>query len=116
MRRFIKSFSFAKCGLQTVLKEERNFRIQIFLSLAAFLVALFLRFSPGELIIIVVAATFVLTGEIVNTAVEDLCNKVEPHHDPEIGKIKDTMAAYVLLSSFSALIMVVIIYANHFLN
>jgi diacylglycerol kinase len=114
MRRFIKSFSFAANGMRTVLREERNFRIQIFLALAAFVGALYFRFSYTELVIILIAGTFVLAGEIVNTAIEDLCDKVEPHHDPQIGKIKDTMAAYVLLCSFSALVMVVIVYIYHF--
>lgn len=116
MRRFIRSFSFAANGIRTVLSEERNFQIQIFLAFAAFITALYFNFSPIELIIVIVAGTFVLTGEIVNTAIEDLCNKVEPHHDSQIGKIKDTMAAYVLLCSFTALIMVLIIFVYHFSN
>lgn len=50
-------------------------------------------------------------GEIVNTAIEDICNKIEPNQNPVIGKIKDTMAGYVLVSSVAALIAGIILFS-----
>ncbi|MEI6479125.1 MAG: diacylglycerol kinase [bacterium] len=52
----------------------------------------------------------------MNTAIEDLCNKVEPEHDPAIGKIKDTMAAFVFVSSIGVSILGILIFAHHFIQ
>ena len=57
---------------------------------------------------------FVLTAETFNTALEELCDKFQPTHDPHIGKIKDLAAAAVLVSSITALIVGLIIYVPYF--
>ena len=56
----------------------------------------------------------VLSAEILNTAVEDLCNKIEPNQDNAIGKIKDVVAAFVLVAVIGAIFLVVMTFANHF--
>ena len=57
---------------------------------------------------------FVLTAETFNTALEELCDKFQPEHDPHIAKIKDLAAAAVLVSSITALIVGLIIYVPYF--
>ena len=41
----------------------------------------------------------------MNTVVEDLCDIVEPNQNPLIGKVKDMMAGYVLVSSVVSVIV-----------
>lgn len=109
------SFTFALNGLKTTWKEEQNFRIEILIGAIVVFCILFFKFSLVETLFSVVAVTIVLISEIINTAVEDLCNKVQPEHDPIIGKVKDTMAAFVLVSSLGAGIVGILVFYNHFI-
>ena len=54
----------------------------------------------------------VLAAEIVNTAIEDLCNKVEPNTDSVIGKIKDTMGGFVFIVALGSAIIGVMIFSR----
>jgi diacylglycerol kinase len=112
----IKSFGWAMNGLRTVWREELNFRIECFIAILILFVAFFFHFSFAELIAIIVAVIFVISAEVVNTAIEDVCNKIEPNQDAVIGKIKDTMAGFVLVISFGAAVIGLTVLAHHFLK
>lgn len=111
----MNSFVFAWHGLVTVWKEELNFRIEVFISFFVIFYLVWFKFSFSESVACIIGITLVLISEIINTAVEDLCNKVEPNHDVFIGKIKDTMGAFVLISVLGALAIGVLVFYNHFL-
>ncbi|HEU5114891.1 MAG TPA: diacylglycerol kinase family protein [Candidatus Paceibacterota bacterium] len=104
MTNLFKSFGWAIHGLKTVWKEERNFRIDVAVGALVLILAFFRNFAPGQWVFLVLIIALVLMGEIVNTAVEDICNKIQPEQDPIIGKIKDIMAGYVLISALAAVV------------
>jgi diacylglycerol kinase len=108
------SFLFAKNGLLTTWREEHNFRIEILVGFVVVFFIIFFDFTFVESALCILAITIVLIAEILNTAVEDLCNKVEPQHDPIIGKIKDTMAAFVLVSCLGAGVIGLLVFYHHF--
>ncbi len=108
--RFIKSFGWAANGFRTVLREEFNFRVQAVVAVLVIALGFVRGLSSLEWVAIVFAVALVLMAEIVNTAVEDICNKIEPNQDPAIGRIKDMMAGYVLLSSVAAVTIGLIIF------
>ena len=114
MNKFIKSCGWAMHGLRTVWQEEVNFRIEIGISLAVIALGIYFKFITLEWIILIACIGAVLAAEIVNTAVEDLCNKVEPNHDPLIGKVKDMMGGFVLLVAFFAGIIGVLLFLGYF--
>jgi len=116
MIKVIKSFGWAINGIKTVWREEINFRLECFIALAVIILAFILNFSFSELLAVMISVVLVLTAEIINTAVEDLCNKIEPNQDPLIGKIKDTMAAFVLFISFGTVVIGLLVFCHHFLN
>lgn len=111
----IKSFVDAINGVRTVLNEERNFRIEILAMLLVTFCVVYFKFSFIESTFCVVAIVIVLCAEMLNTAVEDLCNKVEPNYDSVIGKIKDIMGGFVLLSSVGAFVIGVLVFWHHFM-
>lgn len=111
----INSFTFALKGLITVWQEEYNFRIEIIVALAAVFCIFYFNFSFIESALCIVAITTVLSAEIMNTIIEDLCNKVEPSYDSVIGKIKDTAGAFVLLSALGSLALGILVFYHHFL-
>jgi diacylglycerol kinase len=113
MSPFFKSLANAINGLKVVAREELNFKIHIICAVFVVIIGVMLGFSSTEWLFIVVAIAFVVSGEVANTAIEDLCDKVEPNQDPKIGKIKDTMAGFVLVTSLGAIIIGIIVIFNH---
>lgn len=109
-----KSFFYAVNGLKTTWREEHNFRVEVFCAIIVLAAALYFNFSFIEWALIILSITIVLTCEIINTAIEDLCNKIEPNQNPTIGKIKDTMAAFVFISSLGTLVLGILIFLHHF--
>ena len=109
------SFVFAWRGLQTTWREEHNFRIEVFVSVIVTFCMFYFHFSYIESALSFIAITIVLSAEIINTVLEDLCNKVEPLHDPIIAKIKDTAGAFVLVSVLGALILGCLVFYHHFI-
>ena len=95
-------------------REEHNFRIESIAALAVIFSIYYFDFTLIESGLCFVAILLVICAEIVNTAFEDLCNKIEPSQDPAIGKIKDTMAGFVLISALGALTLGVLVVHSHF--
>lgn len=114
MSKVIESFGWAIHGFRTVWKEEANFRIETGIAFVLVVVGMVLRFSAFEWIVLVGAIATVLAAEILNTAIEDLCNKVEPKFDPVIGKVKDIMAGFVLFTACAAVIFGLLLFTLHF--
>lgn len=114
IKRIMSSFKYAINGLQTVWKEEQNFRIEIVVALLVLIFAIYFNFSFPEIVLCIIAILFVICGEIVNTAIEDLCDKIGPNQDETIGKIKDIMAGFVLVSSLGAVVIGVLVFYSHF--
>jgi len=114
MIRTVKSFKYAVRGLTTTWKEEVNFRIEVLAGAVVIFCIYYFDFSYIESALSVVAVALVLVSEVINTIVEDFCNKVEPNQDPIIGKIKDMSAGFVLLSTLSAVVIGIFVLLNHF--
>lgn len=114
MNKLVKSFGWAINGIRVVWREEVNFRIEVVFASTVVLFGIRLNFSLVEWIIIAGCISAVLSAEMLNTAVEDLCNKVEPHADPMIKKIKDIMAGFVLLACGVSLMVGLAIFSRYF--
>lgn len=102
MKYFIRGFSYACTGL-TLAWEEYNFKIEVVCAMLVIALGFLFHISALEFALVVLAISIVLAAEAFNTALEELCDKFEPTHDPHIAKIKDLGAAAVLISSFGAL-------------
>jgi undecaprenol kinase len=109
-----RSFRYALNGLKTVWKEEHNFQIEVVVAVLVLFSLYYFQFSLVESALVVLAVIIVITAEIVNTAVEDICNKIEPEFDHAIGKIKDTMAAYVLVAVGGSIVLGILVFIHHF--
>lgn len=114
MQKVINSFGWAINGVRTTWREEMNFRIEILCAFGVVVAGVYLNFSKIEWAFIVACITAVLAAETINTAIEDLCNKVEPNTDPIIGKIKDVMGGFVLIVVAGASIIGLMVFSNHF--
>lgn len=109
MHRLSQSFKWALRGIKICFVEEQNFKIEVWGALIVLALGLSLDITSGEFGLLILSSALVLLAEMVNTAIEDLCDKVEPKQDEIIGKVKDVMAGFVLIASFFASLVGVII-------
>ena len=112
----MQSFGYAIQGIMIAWREEFNFRFHCVVAACTVILAWFLHLSPLEWAIMFLLIGFVLAAEAINTALEELCDKFQPTHDPHIAKIKDLGAAAVLIASIAAIIVGCFIFIPHILR
>lgn len=105
INKLISSFGHAIRGIKTVFKTEQNFRIHTIATLLVLLLSRLLKISKQEFILIILCIASVMVTEILNTAIEKLCDFVSPQYHDKIKTIKDMSAGAVLLMSITALII-----------
>ncbi|PAB00666.1 UDP kinase [Enterococcus canintestini] len=108
---FITSVEFALTGIQTVFKEERNMRKHVFFGILALLAGFIFQLSRFEWLWLLLAVFLVWIVEIINTVFENVVDMFTDFHFHPIGKkIKDMAAGAVLLTSFFAVIIGLILF------
>ena len=108
--KIIKSFSFAIEGLKTAFKQEVNFKVHTFVTLAVIIAALFLQFNTTEWIILLLTIAFVVVLELINTSIEAVVNLVEPEIKEQAKIAKDVSAASVMISAITAIVVGVLLF------
>lgn len=89
-------------GLRTVWREEWHFKYQCAFAVMALATASLLGGSTSQLVLLFSTLCLALASEVINTAIEDICNKIQPGFDEKIGAIKDMSQAFVILVSLPA--------------
>jgi undecaprenol kinase len=95
--KILHSFRFAFAGIKSCFKNEINFKVHIIFLVVAVLLGAILKIAPTEWVAIIVCMGLVLAMEMINTAIETLCNIVYKDFHPAIKKIKDIAAGAVLV-------------------
>lgn len=106
----IISFKYALKGLKLLIKEEHNAWIHLFFILLAMVFGIAYSISLNEWIILILLFALVFLCELFNSAIENLCNYIQPEKQAIIGKIKDLSAAAVLVTAIAAFIIGLIIF------
>ena len=104
MFRLTRSFSFALNGLRICVVKGTNFKIHLFCTALAALAGSFFHLSLSEWLIILLCIGLVISMEMLNTAIEQLCDVVHKENHPGIKIIKDIAAGAVLVSAIIAAI------------
>lgn len=110
---FYKSLFYSIKGLFWMLKSERNFQLEVLaLLINLFLIVYFkLNFTDAALIFIV--CFLVLVTEIINTAIEKICDFLEPNFNEKIGLIKDLAAGSVITATLLSIIVGILVYTKY---
>ena len=93
----IRKLRVAYSGLRYAILNESSVAIEIILS-ALVLTACFYYRQWLDFTIVLVASGLMLVTEMINTAIEALCDFVESGHNEKIGIIKDVASAAVGIS------------------
>lgn len=108
--KFIDAVINAYSGANFFFKSERNGRIQFTISAAAILLSIYAKLSLEKWVLVILCIGLVISLEMVNTAIEQLCNIIHPDHHKAIKVVKDVAAAAVLWASFISIIIGIIIF------
>jgi diacylglycerol kinase len=108
--KLIKSFGYALTGIKSCFASEPNFRIHFVAAVVAVIFSLLFTISATEWIAVGFCIAFVITMEMMNTAIEKLCDVVHKEPHPGIKKVKDIAAGAVLVSACFSLVTAAIIF------
>jgi undecaprenol kinase len=105
-----ESFRNAVSGIRKTIINEKNFRVQIFLGIIAVIACIIFRVEAWQFVMVAVAIFFVLSAELVNTAIEALTDlSCKGKIDPLAKTAKDAAAGAVLLASVFAVIVGIVV-------
>lgn len=110
LRKFLKSFGYAAAGVVYSLRTQRNMRIHFVAAVLTLGLALYLRISAHDLLLVLFAITLVVMAEMFNTAVEtvvDLC--VQTEH-PLARIAKDVAAGAVLVAALNSIAVALVVF------
>lgn len=113
-----QSLNYAFSGLKAALKEP-NFKLQSIVGVSVILCGFLFNISQMEWCMVIACCGLVLSLELLNSAIERLCNTVSSDFNPNIKFIKDVCAGSVLLASGASAIIGLIIfrpYIKHFFS
>ena len=111
-----RSFGSAFRGLIFVMRWEQNMRIHTILGVGVLVAGVLLRISQTEWMILALCISGVLITETVNTCIEFLLDLVHPTLGERVLRIKDMMAASVVIASVTALVIGLMIFVPKLVN
>jgi diacylglycerol kinase (ATP) len=98
----LQSFNYATEGVIHALRTQRNLWIHFTIAAAVLIAALAFGVSKLELMVLLLAITFVLVAELVNTAIEAAVDVASTAFDPMAKLAKDMAAGAVLIAALNA--------------
>ncbi len=109
---FLRGFQYAFSGIIHCIKNERNMRFHTVAALYVLVFARFFDFSKDEYILLLLTISTVISAEMFNTALENLCDKVSKEFHPLIKSAKDCAAGAVLILAIFAVVIGIILFGN----
>lgn len=105
-----KSFLNALRGVFVMIKSERNFQLELLAFIVNLLLIFYLQLSKVDAVLVLMVSFGVLSAEIFNTAIEKICDFIQPDFDKRIGFIKDISAGAVILMAILSVIVGILVY------
>lgn len=106
----IRSFAFAWNGFKICFTSEANFKVHLVFALLAISLGFILNIGSNEWLAVIGCITFVTTMEMMNTALEKLCDVVYKDIHPGIKKVKDIAAGAVLVAAVCSVVIGTVIF------
>jgi len=109
----IQALKFAFCGTAQAFKHEVHLKIHALIAVLAIGGGFYFFIEAVEWFMILTAITLVICLEMINTAVEKLCDKLAPERDQTIKFVKDVTAGAVFVACIFAIIVGCIVFLPH---
>jgi len=102
LKRIFSAFFYSIDGLKSAWKHEHAFRQELGLFVAGTLVALVLKVSAFEKLVLIAVLVLVLIVELINSAIEAVVDRISLERHPLSKNAKDFGSAAVLLACLLA--------------
>lgn len=112
----LSSFSYAIEGIRTAIKQERNIRIHLSISLIVIIFGFLFSITRIEWIFILLTIGGMISLEIINTAIERLVDLVTLDFHPLAKQAKDLAAGAVFSFAIISVIVGIIIFGPYLLR
>lgn len=108
----LQSFNFAFEGIIHVLRTQRNMRIHFMIAVGVLIAALIVGVSRLELVVLLMAISFVLIAEMINSALEAGIDVATTSFDPLAKLAKDIAAGAVLIATVNAAVVGYLVFVD----
>ena len=112
----LESFNYAFEGVIHVLRTQRNMRIHFGIAAAVLIAAVALGVGRIELIALLIAISFVLIAEMINSALEAGIDVATTSFDPLAKLAKDIAAGAVLIATVNAVAVGYLVFSDQVFN
>jgi undecaprenol kinase/diacylglycerol kinase (ATP) len=116
IRYFIRSLRYALNGFWLFFRRERNGQIQGVVALLVITAGFVFGLSRGEWMALLLCTGLVISLEMLNSAIERICNMYTTDFHPAIKIIKDIAAAAVLWSALMSLVVGLLIFVPYLIE
>lgn len=110
MKKFLNSFKYAFQGILTSFKSERNMKVHFLIMFLVIILGFLYKISKVEWMICIILFVIVISGELINTAIEITVDIAMPEKNEKAKKAKDVSAGAVLVLAIGAAIIGLIIF------
>jgi diacylglycerol kinase len=110
LKKRLHSFKYAFAGIADLFRSQPNARIHIIVAFLVLNTGWYFNITNIEWSLLLICIALVLSMEAMNTAIEYLTDLVSPDYHPLAGKAKDVAAAAVLLATFGAILIGLIVF------
>ena len=112
----LKSFYYAFQGIKVNILTERNLAIHFCVMLLVIVCGFTFKISTTEWLICILLFGFVITLELMNTAIETAIDICKPEINPKAKLAKDTAAGAVLVVAIGGVVVGIIIFGPKIIN
>jgi len=112
----LESFNFAFEGVIHVLRTQRNLRIHFAIAAAVLVAAVSVGVARLELMALLIAISFVLVAEMLNSALEAGIDVATTSFDPLAKLAKDIAAGAVLIATVNAVAVGYLVFSDKIVN
>lgn len=113
---FFKRLGFAINGIRTTFQREASFRYQTLAAIAVLFAGSLLQVAPIWWALLLLTIGGVLSAELINTALENLMDRVHPQEHPSIKIAKDCAAGAVLVFSLISTLVFLFLLLDKFVE
>lgn len=110
------SFKHAADGLVNTFVNQPNLRVHLVIATIVIIIGLLLGITPQEWAIIVFTILWVIISEMINSAIEAVCDAVTTEYRQPVKQAKDVAAGMVLVGAIGSVVVGAIIFLPYFIN
>jgi len=115
-RNYFESQKYAIQGIRLIIRNERNFRIQLVAAIGSVVAGFLFHISHQEWVALFVVIALVLVAESFNSVVEAICDTITRDYRINVKYAKDVSAGAVFVSACVSLVAGVIIFSPYVWN